>query len=176
MPSILLCFDVVFVFVVVFVVVVSRQSQFQVDILNDFNHNVNAAIPEVIERLKNSSTDPQNIAKALELVSLVKAQLPLQSQLATEAKRAAREIADLNDRQKLDMSAGEVQRNLQELVAAANLVSDIAGLSEVEKVMCGFDLIKAQLEQLRYRFLPFFFFPFLSFSLLLSVSMLLAHS
>jgi hypothetical protein len=117
--------------------------------LIDYSSNVNSHIPQVISLLKNSSTDPQNIAKALELVSFVNEQLPTQSQLATESKRAARDIADLNDRQKLDMSAGEVQKNIQELVLAARLVSDIAGLSEVEKVMGGFDLIKSQLEQVR---------------------------
>lgn len=124
----------------------------QATILIEYSTNVQSGIPKIINALQNSSLDPQNIAKALELVSLVKTQLPTQSQLSTEAKRAARDIADLNERQKLDMSAGDVQRNLQDLVAAAKLVSDIAGLTEVDKAMGGFDLIHAQLEQIKYTF------------------------
>lgn len=124
-------------------------DQNQVNILIDLSSNTQTGVSKIINALKNSATDPQNIAKALELVSLVKTQLPIQSQLSTEAKRTARDIADLNERQRLDMSAGEVQKNLQEVVAAAKVVSDIAGLTEVDKVMGGFDLIKAQLEQLR---------------------------
>eukprot|EP01127_Copromyxa_protea_P016350 TRINITY_DN4836_c0_g1_i1.p1 TRINITY_DN4836_c0_g1~~TRINITY_DN4836_c0_g1_i1.p1 ORF type:complete len:2520 (+),score=654.19 TRINITY_DN4836_c0_g1_i1:831-7562(+) len=120
------------------------------DLLASAKH-VQETMGDMLGALQNASLNPSDFVANSKLLELSRSQVPFYSQLSSTARGAAtRAVPDANKKQQLSKAAQEAGDNVMKLHKAIQEVSDLTGITEIEKAMAEFDSTKADLETAAY--------------------------
>jgi hypothetical protein len=112
---------------------------------------VQESLGSMLESLQNASEHPSDLISNSKLLEVARGQVPFYSQLSSTAKGAAtRAVPDPTRKQQLQKASQEAAENVMKLHKSIQEVSDLTGVTEIEKAMAEFDGTKADLETAAY--------------------------